>query len=339
MQTVLYKYNYSVLGGTFDRFHIGHKALLDAAFSMSEKVGIGIATPLLYKNKYLYHTIEDYQTRRNAVEIYLVKNDLLDRAAIIPIDDIYGNTLSDENIEAIFATEDNLENVKDINAKRVELGLSALQIEIVPFVLSDDEGIVSSERIRKGEIDREGNSYFKLFFDKKRYIVPEEMRDTLKKPFGKVIKDISDIHKFIDQRNMLFAIGDIIVINLFRQKLIADISIVDHKTQRVPVADSEIKLLKKISAKQNVLNTENNPGNIERRAVGVIRKALDEYFSNLQKQMIVVNGEEDLLVLPIVALAPLESVVLYGQPAKGIVVIKVTEKKKKEVKYLLSRMR
>ncbi len=332
-----YKYKYSVLGGTFDRFHIGHKALLDVAFSQSEKVGIGIATSELYKDKYLAHVIEDFQTRENAVKNYLLEKDYIDRAAIIPIVDIYGNTLSEKNIDAIFATEDNLENVKVINTKRAELELSALRTETVPFVLADDEDIISSERIRKGEIDREGNSFFLPFFDKKRYTVPEEMRDTLKKPFGKVIKHTADIDKYIDKRNMLFAIGDIIVINLFKQDILADISIVDHKTRRVPVSDSEIELLKKISAKQNILNTENNPGNIERRAVGVIRKSLDEFFSTTHKQMILVEGEEDLLVLPIVALAPLESIVLYGQPDKGVVMIKVTEKKKKEVVRLLDK--
>lgn len=339
MHLMQYKYNYSVVGGTFDRFHIGHMALLDTAFSLSEKVGIGVATPVLYKNKYLSHTVEDYQARENAVKNYLLKQGLFDRATITPIDDIYGTTLSEMRIYAIIATEDNLENVEEINAKRIGLKLSPLQIEIVPFVLSDDGDIVSSERIRKGEIDREGNSFFLPFFDRKKYTVPEEMRESLTKPFGKLVKNISDIDKFIDERNMLFAIGDIIVINLFRQNLIADISIVDHKTRRVPVADNEKELLKKISGKQNVLNTENNPGNIERRAVGVIRKALEEYFSTKQKQTIVIDGEEDLLVLPIVALAPLESVVLYGQPDKGIVMIKVSEKKKKEVKYLLNRMR
>ncbi len=334
-----YKYQYSVLGGTFDRFHMGHKALLDAAFSITETVTIGIATPELYKSKYLSHVTEDYQARVTAVKNYLTKSNVSGRAELIPIDDIYGNTLSDTKIEAIFATEDNLKNVKAINSKRVELGLSTLQIEIVPFVLSDDSEVLSSERIRKGEIDREGNSYLKIFYDKKRYTVPEELRDTLKKPFGKVIKNISDIEKFLDSRNMLFAIGDIIVINLHQQRLPADISVVDHKTRRVPISDIEGKILKKLSAKANILSAENSPGSIERRTVGVIRKALDAYFLTSDKQMIVVDGEEDLLVLPIVALAPLESIVLYGQPDKGVVMIKVTEKKKKEVIHLISNMR
>ncbi|HVF69692.1 MAG TPA: DUF359 domain-containing protein, partial [Xanthomonadales bacterium] len=117
----------------------------------------------------------------------------------------------------------------------------------------------------------------------------------------------------------------------------ADISIVDYKTRRVAISDKEKKALAEISKIDNVMETDNSPGNIERRAVGMIRKALDDFSETKRKQLIIVDGEEDLLVLPVVALSPLDSVVLYGQPDRGVVMIKVTEKKKKEVKYLLSR--
>ena len=44
-----------------------------------------------------------------------------------------------------------------------------------------------------------------------------------------------------------------------------------------------------------------------------------------ESTIIVVDGEEDLLALPAIALAPLTSVILYGQPDEGLVIVKVDE--------------
>ncbi len=54
---------------------------------------------------------------------------------------------------------------------------------------------------------------------------------------------------------------------------------------------------------------------------------------------IVINGEEDLAALPAIAMAPISSVIIYGLPDKGAVVVRVTEDKKKEIQLLLNRMK
>lgn len=43
-----------------------------------------------------------------------------------------------------------------------------------------------------------------------------------------------------------------------------------------------------------------------------------------QTYVILVSGEEDLAVIPCILLSPLETLVLYGQPDKGMVEIEVT---------------
>ena len=45
-----------------------------------------------------------------------------------------------------------------------------------------------------------------------------------------------------------------------------------------------------------------------------------------EKTLILVDGEEDLFALPAIFLAPINSLVLYGQPNKGFVLVKVTDK-------------
>ena len=58
-------------------------------------------------------------------------------------------------------------------------------------------------------------------------------------------------------------------------------------------------------------------------------KTLSEAFASEKPLRIFVRGEEDLATLPVILMAPLDSVVLYGQPDEGVVFVKVTEEKRK----------
>ena len=58
-----------------------------------------------------------------------------------------------------------------------------------------------------------------------------------------------------------------------------------------------------------------------------------------RRTRVLVEGEEDLLTLAAVLCAPLGSLVVYGQPREGIVVIKVTELMKETVRGLVEAMK
>ncbi len=73
--------------------------------------------------------------------------------------------------------------------------------------------------------------------------------------------------------------------------------------------------------------------------VRILEKNISNVLTDNKKTVIKIEGEEDLLALPLVLLAPLESVVLYGQPDQGVVLIRVTETKKNEVLTLLKKFR
>lgn len=334
--SVNYKFKSSILGGTFDRFHLGHKKLIDEALKNSEKVTIGIASESLYKNKYLSNIIESYKTRLRSVEKYILSKYGTDRVEFIEINDIFGNSLTTQNIDAIFVTEDTYKNAELINSKRLELKLRPLEIVKVDFALSPDKKKITSDRIRKGEIDRNGLIYLELFLKQKRFILHDEDRDRFKKPIGKIVKNLKGIEKVIKNKTLTAAIGDIITIKLDEAGIFPDLSIIDHKTRRLEINNEQKDILSRIQKSRNILNADNSAGSIERRAVGVIHKAITSFLDSKIKQLILIQGEEDLLVLPVILLLPLESVVLYGQPDKGIVVVTVTEKKKKEAAYLFS---
>lgn len=333
------KYKHSVIGGTFDRLHAGHKRLINEAFSDSQKVTIGITSSKLFDAAKASSTIEGYNARLFSVKRHLETGDYLNRSLIVEINDIYGPTATDSDFDAIYTTEENIKNVKKINEKRKKNGLKALEVIVIPYVFGDDQKIISSSRIRNGEIDREGNSYFELLALKKRYKLPDELRGQLQKPFGKVIKNLTHIEKIIDMQNLTIAVGDIATVNLYKQGLQADISIIDHKTRRRTMESKEMVEISVLERISEIHETVNEPGMIERRAVGVIRKALQVLKETSRKQLITVYGEEDLLTIPAVLLSPLESIVLYGQPDQGLVSIHVSEKKKRDFVYLLNKMR
>jgi pantetheine-phosphate adenylyltransferase len=144
------------VGGTFDLFHSGHRALLKKAFKVGNRVLIGLCSEDFVKMR-KPHGIASYAKRLEELETLLRKKGVLERAEITPLDDAYGLTLSDKRIEAIVVSEETEPVAHKINEKRKSLGMPPLPIITVKMVLSEDHYPISSTRIWFEEIDREGN--------------------------------------------------------------------------------------------------------------------------------------------------------------------------------------
>lgn len=155
------------------------------------------------------------------------------------------------------------------------------------------------------------------------YIITEDVRQYLKKPFGKVYKQLPPIN------GRIISIGDITTLTLLDNNIIPNLSIVDFKTKRnIPVS---------INHKFNkVYNIVNPPGCISDDSENLIKYLSKE--KNLKNIGIVVSGEEDLLALPVVKYFPTGTNVLYGQPDEGIVHIVITDSLKKEIDNILKMM-
>lgn len=324
---MLYKFHRAIAGGTFDRFHVGHQKLLKTPFEQSEHVIIGIATDELFKDKSFAELIENYKSREQSVSEFLVSNGFEKRAEIVPIHDFYGTSLIDKDLEAIFITESNKENAAKINEEREKKGFASLVIIIVDYVIGNDSEIVSSERIRKGEINREGNSFMKLFVSQEQFTLPENAREDLREPIGSIAKDMNGILSELKPNIVLISVGDIVSRTLSDLGRTADISIIDGKTRR-EVLQQEFE-----SFFQNAKLTkiENQAGTITQKAALSVKAAINDFQMTHKRQLVVVSGEEDLLAIPSILLSPLQTVVVYGQFDKGIVIVHVSEQNKKQV--------
>src|SRR3989338_1246150 len=161
------KYKHLVFAGTFDRLHIGHKKMLARVFSLANKVSLGITSNKMVKDKLLSQLIEKTEDRRWNLERYLKKKGCFKVTRFFRIDDIYGPSTSlrikpsikTPPFDSILVTELTRTNAEKINKRRRERGLPVLKIIVEPLVRGDDGEVVTSERIRMGEIDRNGHKY------------------------------------------------------------------------------------------------------------------------------------------------------------------------------------
>lgn len=148
-------YNKGAVGGTFDEFHAGHERLLTFAAKMCKKLIVGVTSDEFVK-KHKDHDVESFDTRVERVKRFLEVFKEESYFEVIKIEDKYGPAIEDPELESIFVTIDTIESAFEINKIRREKGLKVLEIVIVPMVIAECGGFISSSRIRSGEIDRNG---------------------------------------------------------------------------------------------------------------------------------------------------------------------------------------
>lgn len=144
------------VGGTFDEFHKGHRTLLLKAFEVGEKVLIGLCTDEFVQKMRKPHETASYKQRLEELENFLKKHRLSKRAKIMPLNDPYGVTLSRGCLEALVVSRETEPTALKINEERKKMGIQPLNIIVIDMVPSENHLPISTTRIRKGEIDREG---------------------------------------------------------------------------------------------------------------------------------------------------------------------------------------
>jgi cytidyltransferase-like protein len=329
-------YKHVILGGTFDHLHKGHKALIDKALAIGKKVTIGIATEKLYKDKFLSETIEPFNVRKKNITDYInyhLNNDRAKMVKIISFSEFTGGVDKQPDIDAIVVSNKTFLNAIKINELRKKNQLKPLMIVIVEDVLAEDGKLISSERIRAGEINRNGDVY-RLSSSNYQLLMSEDLRPTLQKPMGKIYKTTKQLLQSIKRLKypLLISIGDIITDSLLKGGINPDVKVIDHKSRR-----AKTNLFVKLKPVQKGPSLINKPGTINLKIAEIIKEKIKLALYKKQKSWIVINGEEDLLALPAILFAPLNSLVLYGHWKHGIITVKVSEEIKKKVSIIIKK--
>ena len=165
-------------------------------------------------------------------------------------------------------------------------------------------------------------------------ILPISMRKELKDPIGQLLKGepsetVVMLKELLCRLSppMFAVVGDFTAANIIEADIHTNIIIIDHRTMREEVDPME-------HGERTVLNTVNPAGSITSDAWDI----LDHAVTLNSEVSVIVEGEEDLLVLPLIVMMPVGSVIVYGQPHEGMVAIKVTSKLKEWTQDFLTRM-
>lgn len=143
-----------IIGGTFDHLHKGHLELIRKAFQVGNYVYIGLTTDRYVKKMKPGRKIARYSTRKKALTGAIKRFNK--KFEILPLDDKFGPSTTG-NFDAIVVSEETFHVAVEINKIRKKKKIHTLSIIKVPYALAKDRRPISTSRILRKEIDREGN--------------------------------------------------------------------------------------------------------------------------------------------------------------------------------------
>ena len=160
--------------------------------------------------------------------------------------------------------------------------------------------------------------------------LPDSLREYLRWPMGSLVHGEA-ILPAIGRASPVVTVGDFCTLDLVARGRSPDVCLVDFKTKRQE--DPELReALQRIGSV--VMRVTNPAGTITPDAWRIVSEA----FKSKERVRVEVRGEEDLLALVCIALAPSSAAVLYGLPTQGVVVVRADDAAKSRVLDVLRRM-
>jgi pantetheine-phosphate adenylyltransferase len=154
---LLKRFSKVAVGGTFDQLHRGHITLLIKAFEVGKTVEIGLCSDQFVERMGKPHMTAPYLERLNDLENFLKALGLNKKAEVVPLNDSFGTAATKKSIDALIVSEETKNVATKINEKRLKAGLPLLTIVSINMVQAENCSPISTTKIRKGEIDREGH--------------------------------------------------------------------------------------------------------------------------------------------------------------------------------------
>ncbi|MCL2149080.1 MAG: GTP-dependent dephospho-CoA kinase family protein [Methanomassiliicoccaceae archaeon] len=155
--------------------------------------------------------------------------------------------------------------------------------------------------------------------------VPEEARAPFKEPLGRDLRE--EELTVIDKKSKMITVGDVVSLTVVKHGIVPDLSVYDGMTEREEMTEFAA-LVKDKGWEETVVRNE--AGTITAELVAAVRNALDG-----KKEIIRVEGEEDLAVLPCILLSPEGTNIIYGWPGRGMKLIVTDEGVREKARRLM----
>ncbi len=168
-----------------------------------------------------------------------------------------------------------------------------------------------------------------------RLVLTPSLRSELKEPLGRLVRGqipvpYERIRGELQKAPHVITVGDVVTENVLKLGIKPTMAIYDHRTKRREYNPD-------IETDAVLMTVQNPAGTITKALLNAIRKGFG-LAERGRRVYIKVNGEEDLAAIPAVLYAPLGSLVIYGQPDEGVVLIKVTPECKRRCARIISKM-
>ena len=144
-----------IIGGTFEVLHRGHKVFLKKAFSLG-KVFIGLVSDNMAR-KIKRRKVRSFKNRKKDLSLF-IKKEFKTKPRIIKIKDKFGPTLK-KDFDYIVVSPETHGGALLINKERKKRNKKTIKIIKIKLVLAKDKKPLSSTRILKGEINKEGRLF------------------------------------------------------------------------------------------------------------------------------------------------------------------------------------
>jgi uncharacterized protein (UPF0218 family) len=163
------------------------------------------------------------------------------------------------------------------------------------------------------------------------YRLPEELRPKLAEPLGSVFTGEEaagpEFEKLVRESPMVITVGDRVTDTVGALGRTPDVQVVDGVERRKHREPPDVEYAR-------LLKVKNPAGTITLGAIGGMRRAIE----GKKPVRVLVEGEEDLMAMLAIAMAPVSATVFYGQPGVGVVAVKANALTKSRNRAILKRL-
>lgn len=166
-----------------------------------------------------------------------------------------------------------------------------------------------------------------------RFILTDAQRANFKRPLGELVTGTPEecngaLKDTIarEKPKLVVLVGDTVSRNSVQFGIMPDVIVIDNKEKRREAVQFTY-------SGRHSFKATNPAGTIDTNAWKIVDEAVRKGNS-----LVLVEGEEDLLALAAIMFSPTGSLIVYGQPDQGIVLVRVSEEKKREIEQVMAEM-